>query len=187
MTGLTHLVLKKPPESGESVSADSDMGQAICSSESRMMTSHAKCGDGGSCTRSDRTRRPRRRDSRPAHPSISPRRVRERRMPVEEDDDVRLGDSSRTPDRARGLLGRVGDTPGRGAGEEGEGEGDGDGPGDAVVLQRRDGGRRREGRGARLSARGGEGPRSGAAQRTTGMARMGDDDNLRADKCVTKR
>jgi hypothetical protein len=43
-----------------SVSALRDIGHAIWRSESLMMISHAKCGAGGSQTRSDRCRRPRR-------------------------------------------------------------------------------------------------------------------------------
>lgn len=42
-----------------SVSALSDIGHAICSRESLMIMSHAKCGAGGSDTRSERCRRPR--------------------------------------------------------------------------------------------------------------------------------
>ncbi|KAJ1520949.1 hypothetical protein ONE63_004026 [Megalurothrips usitatus] len=147
------------------------MGQAICSSESRMMTSQAKCGEGGSWTRSERTRRPRRRDSRPAQPSISPRRVRDLRMPEDDDEVVALdGDSSRGPDSARG-LGRVGDTPGRWgtAGDEGVGEGEREGLADrdAVVARWRtpcgDGGR-----GGRGGCRGRGGLRRGPRRRPRG-------------------
>jgi hypothetical protein len=58
-----------------SVSALKDIGHAICSRESLMMTSHAKCGTGGSDTRSERCSLPRLRAMvRPlslgAHPSM---------------------------------------------------------------------------------------------------------------------
>ena len=58
-----------------SVSALRDIGQAICSRESLMMMSHAKCGAGGSDTLSERCSRPRLRAMvRPlslgAHPSM---------------------------------------------------------------------------------------------------------------------
>jgi hypothetical protein len=58
-----------------SVSALKDIGHAICSRESLMMMSHAKCGPGGSDTRSERCSRPRLRAivrplSLGAHPSM---------------------------------------------------------------------------------------------------------------------
>jgi hypothetical protein len=76
MQQFTHLSFTFPLSADWcSVSALRDIGHAICSRESLMMMSHAKCGTGGSDTRSERCSRPRLRAMvRPlslgAHPSM---------------------------------------------------------------------------------------------------------------------
>ena len=76
MQPFTHLSFTFPLSAlWWSVSALRDIGHAICSSESLMIMSHAKCGTGGSDTLSERCSRPRLRAMvRPlslgAHPSM---------------------------------------------------------------------------------------------------------------------